>query len=57
MKDPPHWACVRNLSDPTINGALSAKVQAACAVYYYSKFGYWTTVNSALTSWAIAAAL
>ena len=57
MNDPPHWACVRNLSDPTINGALSAKVQGACAVYYYSKFGYWTTVNSALTSWAIAAAL
>ena len=57
LNAPPHWACVRNLSDPTINGQLAAKAQESCAVYYYAKFGYWTTVMSALTTWAIIAGL
>lgn len=55
MSSPPLWACVRNLSDPTINGELSNKVQESCAGYYYQKFGYWTTVMSALTTWGIIA--
>lgn len=55
MKSPPKWACVRNLSDPTINGHLDYKLQESCAVYYYQKFGYWTTVMSALTTWGIIA--
>ncbi|HKS29568.1 MAG TPA: hypothetical protein VJS44_17195 [Pyrinomonadaceae bacterium] len=55
MKRPPKWACVRNLSDPTINGHLNYKTQESCAVYYYQKFGYWTTVMSALTTWGIIA--
>jgi hypothetical protein len=54
---PPHWACVRNLSDPTINGQLDPKEQETCAGYYYQKFGYWTTVMSALTTWGIIAGL
>jgi hypothetical protein len=54
---PPRWACVRNLSDPTINGALDPKTQETCADYFYSKFGYWTTVMSALTTWGIIAGL
>ena len=57
MNAPPHWACVRNLSDPTINGQLDPKVQENCAEYYYQKFGYWTTVMSALTTWGIIAGL
>jgi len=57
LKDPPRWACVRNLSDPTINGALAAKVQGRCAEFYYKRFGYWTTVNSSLAAWAIVAGL
>lgn len=55
MKSPPKWACVRNLSDPTINGHLTIPAQKKCAVYYYQKFGYWTTVMSALTTWGIIA--
>jgi nucleoside phosphorylase len=54
---PPVWACVRNLSDPTINGDLPSKTQDDCAEYYYTKFGYWTTVMSALTTWSIIAGL
>ena len=29
----------------------------SCADYYYSKFGYWTTVMSALVTWGIIAGL
>ena len=57
LSAPPLWACVRNLSDPTINGELPAKTQDDCAEFYYTKFGYWTTVMSALTTWSIIAGL
>jgi nucleoside phosphorylase len=57
MSSPPKWACVRNLSDPAINGQLPSAAQDKCAEYYYKEFGYWTTVMSALTTWAIVAGL
>jgi nucleoside phosphorylase len=57
LQSPPHWACIRNLSDPTINGALSPALQGKCAEYYYTKFGYWTTVMSAITTWSVIAGL
>jgi len=57
LKSPPRWACVRNMSDPAINGKLAYELQENCAEYYYTKFGYWTTVMSALTTWAIIAGL
>lgn len=59
----PKWAVVRNLSDPQINAQLpdgpgrEQNLQAAWAVYYYRTYGYWTSVNSALTTWAIIAGL
>ncbi len=40
-----------------INGKLDYTQQENCAEYYYTKFGYWTTVMSALTTWAIIAGL
>jgi nucleoside phosphorylase len=57
LESPPQWACIRNLSDPTINGALSESVQGNCAEYFYTKFGYWTTVMSAITTWSVIAGL
>jgi hypothetical protein len=63
IANPPLWAVVRNLSDPQINGNLpdgpgrELNIQAAWAVYYYRKYGYWTSVNSALATWAIVAGL
>jgi hypothetical protein len=63
LASPPKWAVVRNLSDPQINGDLpdgpqrELNIQAAWAVYYYRKYGYWTSVNSALCTWAIVAGL
>jgi hypothetical protein len=52
-----NWACIRNLSDPTINGSLDSKMQENCAEYYYKHFGYWTTVMSGITTWGIIAGL
>jgi nucleoside phosphorylase len=57
LGSPPRWACVRNMSDPAINGKLAYSQQENCAEYYYTKFGYWTTVMSALATWAIIAGL
>lgn len=55
--DAPHWASIRNLSDPQINGDLDRDIQMAYAVWYYKKFGYWTSVMSGLTTWAVVAGL
>jgi hypothetical protein len=62
MENPPKWLVIRNLSDPQINGALPTKpaslnMQTHWAVWYYEKYGYWTSVNSALTTWAVIAGL
>ena len=56
----PRWLVVRNASDPPINGALPTSpsvpdMQAHWAVFYYEHYGYWTSVNSALASWALVA--
>lgn len=53
----PNWVVVRNLSDPQINGQLDHDLQIDWAVWYYKKYGYWTSVMSALVSWAIIAGL
>jgi len=55
--DAPNWVVVRNLSDPQINGELESAIGDAYAVWYYKKYGYWTSVMSALTTWAIVAGL
>lgn len=57
MADPPRWLVVRNASDPRINGLLPTKpdVQAMWAVWFYEQYGYWTSVSSAITCWAVIA--
>lgn len=62
MDNPPKWLVIRNLSDPQINADLPTKpasvnMQTHWAVWYYEKYGYWTSVNSALTTWAVIAGL
>lgn len=62
MNNPPKWLVIRNLSDPQINAALpdkpaSLNMQTHWAVWYYEKYGYWTSINSALTTWAVIAGL
>lgn len=62
LHEPPHWLVIRNLSDPQINGDLTAKprglnMQIHWAVWYYETYGYWTSVMSALATWAVVAGL
>lgn len=58
----PDWAVIRNISDPQINGDITSSpralnMQSHWAVWYYEAFGYWTSVMSALTTWAVIADL
>ncbi|HEY0154481.1 MAG TPA: hypothetical protein VGB92_20880 [Longimicrobium sp.] len=62
LDDPPAWVVVRNCSDPQINADLpttprALNMQTHWAVWYYEKYGYWTSVNSAIACWAIIAGL
>jgi len=62
LADAPHWAVVRNMSDPVINGELPAKEfhlnqQTTWAVGYYTAYGKWTSIIGALTAWGIVAGL
>jgi nucleoside phosphorylase len=52
-EDAPMWVCVRNASDPQITGNLTLKEMADKAGRIYEKYGYWTTINSAIACWAI----
>ena len=51
----PAWIAVRNASDPQIDGSLPLKQQVEQAGRIYEKYGYWTTVNSAIGCWSIIA--
>jgi nucleoside phosphorylase len=60
LTNPPRWAVVRNMSDPVINGDLPAKQyhlneQTTWAVGYYTAYGKYTSLNSALATWAVIA--
>ena len=57
LTDPPAWVIVRNASDPQMDGSLPLKQQAAQAAGIYEKYGYWTTIVSAITVWALIAGL
>jgi hypothetical protein len=52
------WLVIRNASDPAINhhlprGRRPLDMQGHWAVWYYEAFGFWTSVNSALATWAV----
>jgi hypothetical protein len=58
----PKWLVVRNMSDPVINGNLPAKQfhlneQTTWAVGFYIAYGYYTSINGAIASWAVVASL
>jgi nucleoside phosphorylase len=55
LANPPRWAIVRNASDPQIDGSVPLKEQAQQAAHIYEKYGYWTTVGSAIGCWALIA--
>ena len=50
----PKWAAIRNASDPQIDDkGLTPKQAAQKAAQIYEKFGYWTTIPSAITCWSV----
>jgi nucleoside phosphorylase len=56
IADPPPWVSIRNASDPQMNEAtLALETKDAAAIY--EKYGYWTTIGSAITCWALSAGL
>jgi hypothetical protein len=57
MASPPKWASVRNYSDPAINSSLAMRAEENCAAGIYRRYGYWTSVMSALATWSIIAGL
>lgn len=52
------WLSIRNASDPMVPSSIGTlEEQAKWAAGIYTKFGYWTTVGSAVTCWAVIADL
>jgi len=56
IADPPAYVVVRNASDPQISIPGTRQQKAAEAARIYERYGYWTTVGSAIASWAVIAA-
>jgi hypothetical protein len=53
-KGAPQWAAIRNASDPQIDSqGLTPEQAAQKAAQIYEKFGYWTTIPSAITCWSV----
>jgi len=55
-KSAPRWLAVRNVSDPQIKAEGTLKQQAAVAAQIYKGFGRWSSVCSAIVTWALIAA-
>jgi hypothetical protein len=52
----PNWVAVRNVSDPQIKAVGTPKEQATIAAQIYKGFGRWSSVCSAIVSWALICA-
>ena len=52
------WLSIRNASDPQVPSSLGdLEAQKRWAAGIYAKYGYWTTVGSAIACWAVIADL
>lgn len=52
------WLSIRNASDPMVSSSLGdLEAQKKWAAGVYAKFGFWTTVGSAIACWAVIADL
>ena len=52
------WLSIRNASDPEVPSSVGdLEAQKRWASQIYEKFGYWTTVGSAIACWAVIADL
>ena len=57
LSDPPPWISIRNASDPVMPGDEPIEEQTTQASALYEKYGYFTTVDSAIACWAAVTAL
>jgi hypothetical protein len=57
LAEPPPFLSIRNASDPVMPGTESLEEQRKGAGAIYEKYGYFTTVGSAIACWAIVTAL
>jgi nucleoside phosphorylase len=58
VKAPPAWLSIRNASDPMVPSSIgSLEEQSKWASQIYSKWGYVTTIGSAIACWAVIADL
>jgi len=58
LTDPPAWLSIRNASDPEVPSSIGTlEEQSKWASNIYQQYGYWTTVGSAITCWAVIADL
>jgi len=53
LPNAPKWLAIRNASDPEVDGTLPYHQQVELASRIYEKYGYWTTVNSAIACWSV----
>jgi hypothetical protein len=51
------WLSIRNASDPQVATMATIEAEKAWAEKIYEKYGYWTTVGSAIACWAVIADL
>lgn len=52
------WLSIRNASDPQVASSVGdLEAQKKWAAGIYAKYGYWTTVGSAIACWAVVADL
>jgi nucleoside phosphorylase len=58
LPSPPLWCSIRNASDPQVSSDIGdVDTQRRWANQIYKKYGYWTTVGSAIATWAVIADL
>lgn len=56
LAHPPAWCSIRNASDPQVSTAVGdLRAQARWANQIYQRYGYWTSVGSAIATWAVIA--
>ncbi len=58
LSDPLPWCSIRNASDPQVSSSIGRLgAQAHWANEIYERYGYWTTIGSAVATWAVIANL
>jgi hypothetical protein len=53
--DAPKWLSIRNISVPRISGESHDPERARAAALLYQRYSFWTSVQSAIATWAVIA--